>query len=66
MNLKFDNKDTDYTIFIFAQEEFSFIEKLYIKNYCVNSSEQDVYFEVNSSYKIDTHSFKLVPEMSTN
>ena len=66
LNLKFDNKDTDYTIFIFAQEEFSFIEKLYFKNYFVNSSEQDVYFEVNSFYKIDTHSFKLVPEMSTN
>ena len=57
LKLKFGDEDTEYSITINAPEEFSSIKNLNLENYCVNSSEQDVYFRVDSSYKIDKHSF---------
>jgi len=65
LNLKFGDKDTDYSVNIIAPEKFSSIEGLRKKKYYVSSSEQDVYFGVDSSYKMNDHSIKLVPE-STN
>jgi hypothetical protein len=64
-NLKFGDKDTDYSVNIKAPKEFSSINYLRKEEYYVSSSEQDVYFGVDSSYKMNDHSIKLVPE-STN
>ena len=64
-NLKFGDKDTDYSVNIKAPKEFSKINYLRKEEYYVSSSEQDVYFGVDSSYKMNDHSIKLVPE-STN
>ena len=66
LKLNFDGKDTNYSINIIAAKEFSNITKLDTKNYYISSSEQDVYFKVDSSYKMNEHKFKLVPENSTN
>ena len=67
LKLKFGGEITDYSVNIISPKEFSSIN--YINkdiNYYVSSSEQDVYFGVDSSYKMDKHSIKLVPETSTN
>ena len=65
LKLKFGDKDTDYSININAPKEFSSITDLNIEEYYVSSSEQDLLFYVDSAYKMDEHSIKLVPE-STN
>ena len=65
LNLKFGDKDTDYSVNIKAPKEFSLIDYLNKKEYYTSLSEQDVIFEVDSSYKMNDHSIKLVPE-STN
>jgi hypothetical protein len=65
LKLKFGDKDTDYSINIIEPEKFSTIEDLNIEEYYVSSSEQDLLFYVDSAYKMDEHSIKLVPE-STN
>ena len=66
LNLKFGDKDTDYSVNIKAPKEFSLIDYLNKKEYYTSLSEQDVIFEVDSSYKMNDHSIKLVPETSTN
>ena len=67
LKLKFGNEDTDYSITINEPKEFSSIyDDKESKNYYVSSSEQDVNFEVDSSYKMNDHKFILVPETSTN
>ena len=66
LNLKFGDKNTEYSVNIIAPEEFSTINELNIEEYYKSSSEQDVYFRVDSSYKMNDHSIKLVPETSTN
>ena len=66
LNLKFGDKNTNYSITINAPKEFSSINELNIEEYYKSSSEQDVYFRVDSSYKMNDHSIKLVPETSTN
>ena len=66
LNLNFGGENTEYSITINSPQEFSSINYLDTKIYYVNSSEQDFYFNVDSSYKINEHSFKLVPETSTN
>ena len=65
LKLKFGDKDTDYSVNIIAPKEFSSIDYLRKEEYYISLSEQDVYFEVNSAYKMDEHSIKLVSE-STN
>ena len=66
LKLKFGNDDTNYSITIKSPKEFSSIDELNIKEYYINSYEQDVYFRVDSAYKMDDHKFILVPEISTN
>ena len=66
LNLKFGDKDTGYSIYINSPKEFSSIEELNIEEYYISSSEQDLLFYVDSSYKMNDHSIKLVPETSTN
>ncbi len=66
LKLNFGGENTDYSITIKTPTEFSSINKLDVKEYYVSSSEQDVYFRVDSSYKMNDHKFILVPETSTN
>ena len=66
LNLKFGDENTDYSITIKDPKEFSSINDLNIEEYYVSSSEQELLFYVDSAYKMDKHSIKLVPETSTN
>ena len=66
LNLKFDKKITSYKIKIEAPNEFSYIYHLYKEIYYSSESIQEVYFVVNSSYKMNDHSFVLVPVTSGN
>jgi hypothetical protein len=66
LKLNFGGEDTDYSIIINTPKDFSSINDLDVEEYYVSSTEQDVYFRVDSSYKMDGHSIKLVPETSTN
>ena len=67
LNLIFDKKVTEYSINIEAPPyEFSVISRLYRDTYYFSSSTQEVYFEVDSSYKMNDHSIYLVPENSDN
>ena len=49
LKLNFGGEDTEYSVNIIAPEEYSTIDYLNIKNYYVSSTEQDVYFDVDSS-----------------
>ena len=64
--LSLNGENTDYKITIATPPEFSSVKFLKKDIYYVSSSAQDIYFEVDSSYKISEHSFVLVPLTSTN
>ncbi len=47
--------------------DFSNIQSFLSRNsFYASSSQQDIYFRVNSAYKMDEHSIVLVPETSSN
>ena len=64
LNLIFNNEKTDYSITIQTPPEFSIIDYLDEDEYYVSSFQQYIYFRVYSSYKMNEHSFVLVPKNS--
>ena len=64
LNLIFNNEKTDYSITIQTPPEFSIIDYLDEDEYYVSSFHQYIYFAVYSSYKMNEHSFVLVPKNS--
>ena len=64
--LSFNGQTTDNKITIATPPEFSNVKYLKKDTYYVSSSSQDIYFEVDSSYKMSSHSIVLIPLTSTN
>ena len=66
LNLKFNGKETDYSITIHTPSEFSKIYDIDKYKYYISSTEQIFIFDVNSCYKIEEHKIVLVPLDSKN
>ena len=65
LNLKFNGKETNYSITLYTPKEFS---KIYLDKYkfYISSTEQIIISQVDSSYKIDEHEIVLVSSDSNN
>ena len=64
--LSFNGENTDNKITIANPPQFSKVKYLKKNTYYKSSSPQDIYFEVDSSYKMSSHSIVLVPLFSKN
>ncbi len=65
LNLKFNGKETNYSITLYTPKEFSKI-KLDKYKFYISSTEQIIISQVDSSYKIDEHEIVLVSSDSNN
>ena len=66
LKLIFNGVETDYYITIYAPPEFSKILNLNKGIFYVSSIEQEIYFIVDSSYKINENKIVFVPETPGN
>ena len=66
LKLIFNGVETNYSITIYAPPEFKYIEKLNKNTFYVSSTEQEIYFVVDSSYKMNENKIVLVPESPGN
>ena len=66
LKLIFNGEETNDSITIYKPPEFSYIEKLNKNTFYVSSTEQEIYFEVDSSYKMNENKIVLVPQSPGN
>ena len=66
LKLIFNGVETNYSITIYAPPEFKYIEKLNKNTFYVSSTEQEIYFVVDSSYKMNENKIVLVPQSPGN
>jgi len=66
LHLIFNDQQTDYSITIKSPPVFSVIKSIIKDIYFRSSSSQDIYFDVDSSYKMNDKKIVLVPETNNS
>ena len=66
LKLIFNGEETNDSITIYEPPEFSYIDNLTKNTFYVSSTEQEIYFKVYSSYKMNENKIVLVPQSPGN